>query len=122
MAGMNGGTVAGILVVVSGTALMAAGALRKGRAVRPLSAARARAVAERDYARHLLRSAAMAIASARGAAGQGEPAIVTVEDVMRVARERYGYGEVGRPHAAAALRLQYEQAECAADCVTDAYS
>jgi hypothetical protein len=118
---MDAATVVGILVVALGAALMATGALRQGRAVRPLHPARARAAAERARFRVLLRAAGMAIASARDAAGHGEPAIVTVEDVMRLAADHFGHVEVSRDHAAAALRHQYERAACAADCVTDAY-
>lgn len=36
-------------------------------------------------------------------------------------RERYGYDEVERRHAAAVLRLRFEHGRCAVDCVTDAY-
>lgn len=117
---MDGATAVGILVMAVGVALMATGAVRKGRAVRPLHAGRARAAADRAHARVLLRAAGMAIASARDAAGHGEPAIVTVEDVMRLAAEHFGHSEVPRDHAAAALRDAYERAACAADCVTDA--
>ncbi|WP_329124236.1 hypothetical protein [Streptomyces sp. NBC_01353] len=118
---MDASTVVGVLVVAGGAALMATGAARKGRAVRPLRPARARAAAERADSRVLLRAAGMAIASARDAAGHGEPAIVTVEDVMRLAVEHFGRTEVPREQAAAALRLQYERAACATDCVTDAF-
>ncbi|MFD3569117.1 hypothetical protein ACFWVK_17990, partial [Streptomyces sp. NPDC058667] len=54
-------------------------------------------------------------------AGDGEPAIVTVEAVVLTARERYGYAVVERQHAAAALRRRFEHRRCAVDCVTDAY-
>ncbi|MFB7864991.1 MULTISPECIES: hypothetical protein [unclassified Streptomyces] len=112
----------GVLVVVTGAVLMAAGALWKGRAVRPLAPRRARALAWQAYLRALTRSAELAIVSARDAAGHGEPAIVTVEDVVRLAHVRFGYEEVVREHAAAALRHAYERGGCAADTVTDAYS
>ncbi|MFJ7068158.1 hypothetical protein [Streptomyces sp. NPDC101115] len=112
----------GALILITGAALIATGALWKGRAVRPLAPRRARAVAWRAYARALTRSAELAIASARDAAGRGGPAIVTVEDVVRLADERFGYEEIVREDAAAALRHAYERADCAADCVTDAYS
>ncbi|MET9437188.1 hypothetical protein [Streptomyces sp. NPDC006551] len=111
----------GIFILAAGAALMVAGAAWKGRAVRPLSPKRARAVAERASARALLRAADAAIASAREAVTPGEPAIVTVEDVVRVARDHYGQVDVERPRAAAALRRQYERGACAADCMTDAY-
>ncbi|MFF5973597.1 hypothetical protein ACFY7C_18925 [Streptomyces sp. NPDC012769] len=112
----------GVLVVVTGAVLVAAGARWKGRAVRPLAPRRARALAWQAYVRALTRSAELAIAAARGAAGRGEPTIVTVEDVVRLAHQRFGYEEGAREHAAAALRHAYEQGRCAADCVTDAYS
>ncbi|MEV4947770.1 hypothetical protein [Streptomyces sp. NPDC053755] len=118
---MSADTAVGVLIVAGGTALIAVGVLRRGRAVQPLSAERARAVAERRAARALLRAADLAIATARGAAGPGEPAIVTVEDVVRVAREHFGQDDVDRPRAAAALRCQYERGDYAADCMTDAY-
>lgn len=118
---IGSGAVVGIFILATGAALMAAGATWKGRAVRPLFPKRARAVAERASARALLRAADVAIASARGAAAPGEPAIVTVDDVVRVAREHFGQVDVGRPRAAAALRRQYERGACAADCMTDAY-
>ncbi|GAA3399010.1 hypothetical protein [Streptomyces roseoviridis] len=111
----------GVLVVVTGAVLMAAGARWRGRAARPLAPRRARALAWQAYVRALTRCADLAIDSAREAAGRGEPTIVTVEDVVRLARERFGYEEVVREHAAAALRNAYERGRCAADCVTDAY-
>ncbi|MEU8528286.1 MULTISPECIES: hypothetical protein [Streptomyces] len=111
----------GLLVIVSGAVLMAVGVIWKGRIVRPLSRARARAVDARLYHRHLVRSADLAIASARDAAGHGEPAIVTVADVLRVLDERFGYVEVPRWQAGNVLRRRFERAGCAADCVTDAY-
>ncbi|GGT17017.1 hypothetical protein [Streptomyces purpureus] len=111
----------GFGVVTFGLALMAAGVVWKGRAVRPLSAARARSTLGRRYPRDLLRSADMAIASARGAASQGEPAIVTIDAVVDIARDHFGRTHVPRRDAAAALRLRYEYADCVADCVTDAY-
>ncbi|MCX4986212.1 hypothetical protein OG259_38945 [Streptomyces sp. NBC_00250] len=113
--------VVGVLVVLLGAGLMTAGVLWKGRAVRPFAASRARSVAQRDYARDLQRAADHVIAVARRSAGAGEPAIVTVEAVVRTTQERYGYAGVERRHAAAALRRRYEQGRCAVDCVTDAY-
>ncbi|MFF6869699.1 hypothetical protein [Streptomyces sp. S1] len=111
----------GVLVVLTGVGLMTAGVVWKGRAVRPFAASRARSVARREYARDLQRAADLVIAAARRAAGEGEPAIVTVDAVVRMTEERYGYGGVERRHAAAALRRRYEHGRCAADCVTDAY-
>ncbi|MEU8620753.1 hypothetical protein [Streptomyces sp. NPDC048623] len=112
----------GTLVVATGAVLVAIGACWRGRAVRPLAPRRARALAWQAYTRALTRSAELAIVTARDAAGRGEPAIVTVEDVVRLADERFGYDDVVREDAAAALRLAYERAGCVADCVTDAYS
>lgn len=112
---------AGVLIVVLGVGLVTAGLVWKGRAVRPFAASRARSVAQREYARDLQRAADHVIATARRSAGEGEPAIVTVEAVRRMTEERYGYDGVERGHAAAALRRRFEHGRCAADCVTDAY-
>jgi hypothetical protein len=76
----------------------------------------------RERPRNLLRSADMAIAGARRRAAHGEPAIVTVEDVARVARQHYGYRFVEREEAAAALRQRFEAADCLVDCMTDAFN
>ncbi|MET9675824.1 hypothetical protein ABZY68_22410 [Streptomyces sp. NPDC006482] len=114
--------VVGVLVGLVGTGLIVAGVVWKGRAVRPFAASRARSVAQREYARDLQRAADHVIATARRSAGDGEPAIVTVEAVVRVTRERYGYAVVERHHAAAALRRRFEHWRCAVDCVTDAFS
>ncbi|WP_317452126.1 MULTISPECIES: hypothetical protein [unclassified Streptomyces] len=111
----------GVSVAVSGVGLITAGMLWKGRAARPFAPSRARTMAQREYARDLQRAADRVIAAARGAAGEGEPAIVTVEAVVRMTQDRYGYAGVERRHAAAALRLRFEHRRCAADCVTDAY-
>ncbi|MGW0119738.1 hypothetical protein [Streptomyces sp. NPDC003327] len=111
----------GVAVALVGAGLMVAGVVWKGRAVRPFAASRARSAAHRAYARDLLRAADQVIASARRAAGDGEPAIVTVAAVERLVRERYGHEEIAPGHAAAALRRRYEQGRCAVDCVTDAY-
>ncbi|KOX17594.1 MULTISPECIES: hypothetical protein [unclassified Streptomyces] len=120
--GWDAGAVAGaLLLVLPAAGLIAFGLLHKGRAVRPFAASRARSFAQREYARNLRRAADLVIAAARRAAGEGEPAIVTVEAVARTAEERYGYDGVERRHAAAALRSRYEHGRCAADCVTDAY-
>ncbi|MER7949511.1 hypothetical protein ABTY59_19165 [Streptomyces sp. NPDC096079] len=113
--------VVGVLVALTGAGLIAAGTVWKGRAVRPFAAGRARSIAQREYARDLQRAADHVIAAARRSAGEGEPAIVTVEAVRRTTEERYGYAEVDRRHAAAALRRRFEHGRCAADCVTDAY-
>ncbi|MFF8835458.1 hypothetical protein [Streptomyces sp. NPDC015130] len=112
----------GSLVFLLGAGFITAGVVWKGRAVRPFAAARARSVAQREYARDLQRAADHVIATARSSAGDGEPAIVTVEAVVSVTRDRYGYAAVDRPHAAAALRRRFEHWRCAADCVTDAYT
>ncbi|MFF7776684.1 hypothetical protein ACFZCG_19940 [Streptomyces tanashiensis] len=113
--------VVGVLVALLGAGLVTAGVLWKGRAVRPFAASRARSIAQREYARDLQRAADHVIAAARGSAGEGEPAIVTVEAVRRMTEERYGYTGVERRHAAAALRRRFEHGRCAADCVTDAF-
>ncbi|WP_318212779.1 hypothetical protein [Streptomyces sp. SJL17-1] len=111
----------GALVFLLGAGLITAGVVWKGRAVRPFAASRARSVAQREYARDLQRAADHVIALARQSAGEGEPAIVTVEAVVRTTQERYGYAGVERRHAAAALRRRFEHWRCAGDCVTDAY-
>ncbi|MEW1905886.1 hypothetical protein [Streptomyces sp. NPDC086147] len=111
----------GVLVVLTALGLIATGMFREGWSVRPFAASRARGFAQREYSRNLQRAADHVIASARRAAGEGEPAIVTVAAVVRTAEERYGYDTVERRHAAAALRRRYEHGRCAADCVTDAY-
>ncbi|MEF9881119.1 hypothetical protein [Streptomyces sp. P9-A4] len=116
-----GGILMGAFIGLSGVGLMTAGVIWKGRAARPFAASRARTMAQREYARNLQRAADQVISVARRSAGEGEPAIVTVEAVVRMTRERYGYAEVERPHAAAALRRRFEHWRCAADCVTDAY-
>lgn len=113
--------VVGVLVALLGAGLVTAGVAWKGRSVRPFAASRARSVAQREYARDLQRAADHVIAAARGSAGEGEPAIVTVEAVRRMTEERYGYTGVERRHAAAALRRRFEHGRCAADCVTDAF-
>ncbi|MFD4110401.1 hypothetical protein ACFWWU_30205 [Streptomyces sp. NPDC058650] len=112
----------GVLVPLVGLGLITAGVVWKGRAVRPFAASRARSVAQREYARDLQRAADHVITTARRSAGDGEPAIVTVEAVVRVTQDRYGYVAVERLHAAAALRQRFEHWRCAVDCVTDAYT
>ncbi|MHA4779504.1 hypothetical protein L1085_034100 [Streptomyces sp. MSC1_001] len=109
-----------LIVLLIGVGLMTAGAVWKGRSVRPFAASRARSVARREYARDLQRAADLVIATARRS-GEGEPAIVTVEAVVLTTRERYGYAVVERRDAAAALRRRFEHRRCAVDCVTDAY-
>ncbi|MER5200345.1 hypothetical protein ACWD3J_43800 [Streptomyces sp. NPDC002755] len=111
----------GLLFVALGLLLVAAGCVWKGSVLRPLSVERARAAVTRDRSRSLLRSADMAIAEARRRAARGEPAIVTVGDVTRVACRHYGHVFVEREEAAAALRRRYESAGCRADCMTDAF-
>ncbi|MEU4066033.1 hypothetical protein AB0F25_27080 [Streptomyces wedmorensis] len=114
-------TVVGVLVGLVGFGLILAGVVWKGRAVRPFAASRAHLAAQREYARALQRASDQVIAAARRSAGEGEPAIVTVDAVVRLTREHYGYDTVERHHAAAALRRRFEHRRCAADCVTDAY-
>ncbi|MFE0642479.1 hypothetical protein ACFW2Y_12825 [Streptomyces sp. NPDC058877] len=111
----------GVFVALLGVGLMTAGVTWKGRAVRPFAASRARSFAEHEYARDLQRAADQVIAAARRSAGEGEPAIVTVEAVMRMTEERYGHTGVERRQAAAALRRRFEHGHCGTDCVTDAY-
>lgn len=62
----------------------------------------------------------MAIAETRRRAARGEPAIVTVGDVTRVACRHDGH-LVEREEAAAALRQRFEAADCRVDCMTDAF-
>ncbi|MFF4273583.1 hypothetical protein [Streptomyces sp. NPDC001536] len=112
----------GVLFVALGLVLVAAGSLWRGRVLRPLSAKRAHSAATRDRSRNLLRSADMAIAEARRRATPGEPAIVTVGDVHRVASLHYGYVSVDHEEAAAALRRRFEAADCHRDCMTDAFN
>lgn len=112
----------GVLFVALGLVLVAAGSLWRGRVLRPLSVKRAQSAATRDRSRNLLRSADMAIAEARRRAAPGEPAIVTVGDVHRVACLHYGYVSVEHEEAAAALRQRFEAADCRRDCMTDAFT
>ncbi|MFF3890026.1 hypothetical protein [Streptomyces sp. NPDC001914] len=112
----------GLLFIALGLALVAAGFLSRGRVVRPLSMHRAQAAENRVRARNLLRSADIAIAQARRQATHGEPAIVPVKDVSRVACQHYGHVSVDREEAAAALRRRYAAADCQADCMTDAFN
>ncbi|MFF2774110.1 hypothetical protein ACFVU3_04305 [Streptomyces sp. NPDC058052] len=114
--------VGGVFLIGPGLALIAAGIVWKGRAVRPFAARRAGRMAHDAYVRDLERATEQAIVAARRAAGDGEPAIVTVEAVERLARERYGHEHVPRQDAAAALRRGFRRYGCAADCVTDAYA
>ncbi|WP_142268263.1 hypothetical protein [Streptomyces sp. SLBN-115] len=112
----------GLVFIALGCVLVAAGSIWKGRVLRPLSMKRTQAAAVRDRSRNLLRSADMAIAEARRRAARGEPAIVTVGDVTRVACQHYGHVLVERDEAAAALRQRFEAADCRADCMTDAFN
>ncbi|MFD9935338.1 hypothetical protein ACFWZ6_19600 [Streptomyces massasporeus] len=112
----------GLLFIMLGLVLVAAGFVWQGGVLRPLSAKRAQAAVMRDRSRSLLRSADMAIAEARRRAARGEPAIVTVRDVTRVACEHYGHLFVEREEAAAALRRRFEAADCRVDCMTDAFN
>ncbi|MFD6174324.1 hypothetical protein [Streptomyces coeruleorubidus] len=111
----------GLLFIALGLALVAAGFVWRGRVLRPLSVKRAQAAVIRERSRNLLRSADMAIAEARRRAARGEPAIVTVKDVTRVACQHYGLF-VEREEAVAALRQRYEAADCRVDCMTDAFN
>ncbi|MEU1916120.1 hypothetical protein [Streptomyces massasporeus] len=111
----------GLLFIALGLALVAAGFVWRGRVLRPLSAKRAQAAMVRERSRNMLRSADVAIAEARRRAARGEPAIVTVKDVTRVACQHYGHLFVEREEAAAALRQRYEATDCRADCMTDAF-
>ncbi|GGY58092.1 hypothetical protein [Streptomyces omiyaensis] len=110
----------GVFLIGPGLALIVAGIVWKGRAVRPFAARRAGRMAHAAYLRDLERATEQVIVAARLAAGEGEPAIVTVAAVERLARERYGHEHVERHHAAAALRRGFRRYGCAADCVTDA--
>ncbi|MGW2911909.1 hypothetical protein ACWC9X_15835 [Streptomyces asoensis] len=110
----------GLLFVALGLILVAAGYVWRGRVLRPLSVKRAQAAVIRDRARSLLRSADMAITDARRRAAHGEPAIVTVGDVTRVACRHYGHF-VEHEEAAAALRRRFDAADCWVDCMTDAF-
>lgn len=112
----------GVLFIALGIVFVAAGLVWKGRVLRPLSAKRSQAATARDQSRNLLRAADMAIAEARRRAAQDEPAVVTVSDVITVARQHYGQVSVEREQAAAALRQRYEAARCRADCMTDAFN
>ncbi|MGW1533680.1 hypothetical protein [Streptomyces aureus] len=112
----------GLLFIALGLALVAVGLVWRGGALRPLSVKRAQAAMIRERSRILLRSADMAIAEARRRTARGEPAIVTVKDVTRVACQHYGHLFVEREEAAAALRHRYEAADCRVDCMTDAYN
>ncbi|MFF5846999.1 hypothetical protein ACIP4T_09590 [Streptomyces massasporeus] len=112
----------GLLFIALGLALVAAGFVWRGRVLRPLSAKRAQAAMIRERSRNLLRSADVAIAEARRRAARGEPAIVTVKDVTRVACQHYGHLFVEREEAAAALRQRYEATDCRVDCMTDAFN
>jgi hypothetical protein len=111
-----------LLFIVLGLVLVAVGCVWRGGVLRPLSVKRAQAAVSRDRSRNLLCSADMAIAEARRRAARGEPAIVTVGDVTRVAYQHYGHLFEEREEVAAALRLRYEAADCRADCMTDAFN
>ncbi|MGW1028378.1 hypothetical protein ACWD4J_32625 [Streptomyces sp. NPDC002577] len=111
----------GLGFVALGMVLIAAGAFWRGRAVRPLSRRRAREALARDYRKHLLRSADMAISAARRQAARGEPVIVRIDDVIGVATRHFGHASVPREQAAAALRRRYEAGGCRRDCMTDAF-
>ncbi|GGQ66685.1 hypothetical protein ACIRPJ_21395 [Streptomyces asoensis] len=114
-------TLGGLLFVALGLILVAAGYVGKGRVRHPLSVKRAQAAVIQDRSRSLLRSADMAITDARRRAARGEPAIVTVGDVTRVACRHYGHF-VEHEEAAAALRQRFDAADCRVDCMTDAFN
>lgn len=109
------------MIVAVGFALMAAGAIWKGQVRKPYLRVRARDVKNRRLPRDLRRSADMAIAAARHAAADDEPAIVRIDDVLTLAAEHFGHPTVSRESAAGALRERYEWNRCEGDCVTDAY-
>lgn len=110
------------MIVAVGLALMAAGAIWQGRVREPYLRGRARNAKARRLPRDLRRSADMAIAAARHAAADDEPAIVRVDDVLTLAAEHFGHQAVPRASAAGALRERYERHRCDVDCVTDAYA
>src|SRR3954466_16275542 len=108
----------GLLFVALGLILVAAGYVWRGRVLRPLSAKRAQAAVNRDRSRRLLRSADIAHAEARRQAARGEPAIVSVGDMCKVACQHYGHF-VEHEEAAAALRQRFDPADRWVACITD---
>ncbi|MFJ9175641.1 hypothetical protein [Streptomyces sp. NPDC102360] len=91
-----------------------------GRTTEPWNRARAEAYERRRYPVALRRACDMAIAEARRRARPGEPAIVTVADVLDLMEEHFGFPDVTRYEASAALRERFAARGCDADCVTDA--
>ncbi|MBC9717559.1 hypothetical protein H9Y04_34015 [Streptomyces sp. TRM66268-LWL] len=110
-----------LLVVAMGAALVVFGVLWRGSVRRPISPRRAREAQERLFAQRLRRAADMAIAAARRQAAPDEPAIIRVEDVIRVMSAQFGHHPVPRDQAAAALRERFEAGACRTDCLTDAF-
>ncbi len=111
----------GLLVVVTGVVFVLFGVLWRGSVRRPFAPGRARAAQDRIFARDLRRAADMAIAAARRQAAPDEPAIIRVDDVIRVMAAQFGRHPVPRTQAAAALRERFEAGACRTDCLTDAY-
>ncbi|MET7701434.1 hypothetical protein [Streptomyces sp. NPDC005485] len=111
----------GLEFIALGFVFVAAGLLWRGRAVRPLSAKRARAALAREHSRHLLRAADLAIARARRSAAPDEPVIIRIDDVLATAYRQFGHPCGSREEAAAALRQRYEARGCRSDCMTDAF-
>ena len=111
----------GLEFIALGMVFVAVGMLWQGRAVRPLSAKRARAALAREHSRHLRRSADLAIDAARRSAAPDEPVIVRVDDVLTTAHRHFGHSCGSRREAAEALRQRYEVRGCRSDCMTDAF-
>ncbi|MFI6937917.1 hypothetical protein ACIBI4_01480 [Streptomyces sp. NPDC050418] len=111
----------GVLVVAAGVALILCGLLWRGRVRRPFAPGRAREAQDRVVRRELRRAADLAIAAARRQAAPDEPAIIRVDDVIRVMTAHFGHDVVPRAEAAAALRERFEAGACRTDCLTDAY-
>ncbi len=108
-------------MVTAGVLLVLCGLFWRGRIRRPFAPSRAQAAQDRVYARELRRAADLAIAAARRQAAPDEPAIIRVDDVIRVMSTHFGRYPVPRALAAAALRERFEAGGCSTDCVTDAY-
>ncbi|WP_093606749.1 hypothetical protein [Streptomyces indicus] len=111
----------GLLIVAAGVVLILFGLLWRGRVRRPFAPLRALEAQDRIFARELRRAADMAIAAARRQAAPDEPAIIRVDDVIRVMTAQFGHYPVPREQAAAALRERFEAGACRTDCLTDAY-
>lgn len=111
----------GLLVVATGVVLVLFGLLWRGRLRRPFDPLRARLAQERLFAQRLRRAADMAIVAARRQAAPDEPAIIRVDDVIRVMSAQFGHHPVPRDQAAQALRERFEAGACRTDCLTDAF-